>query len=158
MKDIKAWLNLPQFFQRKIIASAAVAIFFGGISVVLYFLTADRMQMLLGCILFLACLGKALTLWLCAAGEHYYVLTGNCMLEKRNSPLRLKRVTIKDADGKETSILIDRKLRIQDGQTYRFYFQETYQVPLGSEPGKQNLYEHSLIGVEPFLTDKANEN
>ena len=65
MKDIKAWLNLPQFFQRKIIASAAVAIFFGGISVVLYFLTADRMQMLLGCILFLACLGKALTLWCC---------------------------------------------------------------------------------------------
>lgn len=125
---------------------------------ILYFLTADRMQMLLGCILFLACLGKALTLWLCAAGEHYYVLTGICMLEKRNVSLRIKQVTIKDADGKETSILIDRKLKIQDGQTYRFYFQGTYQVPLGSEPGKQNLYEHSLIGVEPVLSEKANEN
>lgn len=154
---MKIWMKLPRFFQRKIAIVSMVGLLIACISAFIYLVSADRIQLILGCILFLACLGKAVTLWICAAGEHYYVLTGICMIPNRKSAFPMRGIAIRTSDGEELTVAVDRKLKIEGGKTYHFYFQGNPPNSENATMGIQDSYQYTLIGVEPVFTKEAEE-
>lgn len=155
---MQAWIKLPRFFRRKIAIVSLVGLLIVCISAFIYLVSADQMQLILGCILFLACLGKAVTLWICAAGEHYHVLTGICMLPNRKSAFPMRRITIRTSDGEDLAVAVDRKLKIEGGKTYHFYFQGNPQNNGNPTMRIQDAYERTLIGIEPVLTEEPENN
>lgn len=154
---MQAWMKLPRFFQRKIAIVSSVGLLIACISAFIYLVSEDRMQLILGCILFLTCLGKALTLWICAAGEHYYVLTGICMIPTRKSAFPMRRIVIRTSGGEELTVAVDRKLKIEGGKTYHFYFQGNPPNSENATIGMQDTYQCTLIGVEPVFTEEVEE-
>ena len=154
---MQAWMKLPRFFQRKIAIVSLVGLLIACISAFIYLVSADQMQLILGCILFLACLGKAVTLWICAAGEHYHVLTGICMIPNRKSAFPMRRIALRTSDGKELAVAVDRKLKIEGGKTYHFYFQGNPPNSENEAMAIQDAYQCTLIGIEPVLPEEPED-
>ena len=154
---MQAWMKLPRFFRQKIAVVSLVGLLIACISAFIYLVSADQMQLILGCILFLACLGKAVTLWICAAGEHYHVLTGICMIPNRKSVLPMRRIAIRTSDGKELALAVDRKLKIEEGKTYHFYFQGNPPNSENEAMAIQDAYQCTLIGIEPVFTEEPED-
>ena len=154
---MQAWMKLPRFFQRKIAIVSLVGLLIACISAFIYLVSADKMQLILGCILFLACLGKAVTLWICAAGEHYHVLTGICMIPNRKSAFPMRRIAIRTSDGKELAVAVDRKLKIEGGKTYHFYYQGNPPNSENEAMAIQDAYQCTLIGIEPVLPEEPED-
>lgn len=154
---MQAWIKLPRFFRRKIAVVSLVGLLIACISAFIYLVSADQMQLILGCILFLACLGKAVTLWICAAGEHYHVLTGICMIPNRKSALPMRRIAIRTSDGDDLAVAVDRKLKIEDGKTYHFYFQGNNPNSENSSTSIKDVYKYTLIGIEPVFAEEAED-
>ena len=117
------WKHFPSVFRRKILLTALTGIGCGTIAAVVFFVSNDRTIMMLGGIILLMCIYKTVSFWNCAAGEHYHVLSGLCHIPKSYSPLRLRKVILTDYDGKETTLLLDRKAGLKDCLYYRLYFQ-----------------------------------
>ena len=155
---MQAWIKLPRFFRRKIAIVSLVGLLIACISAFIYLVSADQMQLILGCILFLACLGKAVTLWICAAGEHYHVLTGICMIPNRKSTFPMRRIAIRTKDGEELTVAVDRKLKIEGGKTYHFYFQGNPPNSENEAMAIQDAYQCTLIGIEPVLPEEPEDN
>lgn len=155
---MQLWMKLPRFFRRKIATVTLVGLLFACISAFIYLVSADQMQLILGCILFLTCLGKAATLWICAAGEHFHVLTGICMMPSRKSALPMRRIAIRTSDGKELAVAVDRKLKIDEGKTYHFYFQGNPPNSENEAMAIQDAYQCTLIGIEPVLPEEPEDN
>ena len=155
---MQAWMKLPRFFRKKIAVVSLVGLLIACISAFIYLVSADQMQLILGCILFLACLGKAVTLWICAAGEHYYVLTGICMIPTRKSAFPMRRIVIRTSGGEELTVAVDRKLKIEEGKTYHFYFQGNPPNSENEAMAIQDAYQCTLIGIEPVFTEEPEDN
>lgn len=154
---MQAWMKLPRFFRKRIAVVSLVGLLIACISAFIYLVSADQTQLILGCILFLACLGKAVTLWICAAGEHYHVLTGICMIPNRKSALPMRRIAIRTSNGEDLAVAVDRKLKIEEGKTYHFYFQGNPPNSENEAMAIQDAYQCTLIGIEPVFTEEAED-
>ena len=148
------WKCFPGVFRRKIILTALTGIGCGTVAAVVFFVSNDRIMMILGCIILLMCIYKTVSFWNCAAGEHYHVLSGLCHIPKSNSPFRLRKVILTDKDGTETTLLLDRKAGIKDGLYYRLYFQGALPEETGSTKLDAALRSDALIGLEQIDPDE----
>lgn len=142
------WKHFPGVFRRKILLTALTGIGCGTVATVVFFVSSDRTIMMLGGIILLMCIYKTVSFWNCAAGEHYHVLSGLCHIPKSYSPLRLRKVILTDFDGKETTLLLDRKAGLKDGLYYRLYFQGSVPEETGNAKMDAALRSDTLIGLE----------
>lgn len=142
------WKHFPSVFRRKILLTALTGIGCGTIAAVVFFVSNDRTIMMLGGIILLMCIYKTVSFWNCAAGEHYHVLSGLCHVPKSYSPLRLRKVILTDFDGKEITLLLDRKAGLKDGLYYRLYFQGSVPEETGNAKMDAALRSDTLIGLE----------
>lgn len=145
---MKKWKHFPGVFRRKILLTGLTGFGCGTVSVVVFIVSKDRISLILGCILLLMCFYKVVSFWKCATGEHYRVLSGLCHIPKSYSPLRLRKVILTDADGTETTLLLDRKAGVKDGLYYRLYFQGTFPEKTGNGKLDAALQSDALIGLE----------
>ena len=142
------WKHFPSVFRRKILLTALTGIGCGTIAAVVFFVSNDRTIMMLGGIILLMCIYKTVSFWNCAAGEHYHVLSGLCHIPKGYSPLRLRKVILTDFDGKEITLLLDRKAGLKDGLYYRLYFHGSVPEETGNAKMDAALRSDTLIGLE----------
>ncbi len=59
-----------------------------------------------------------------------------------------------DADGEETTLLLDKKAGLKDGYCYRLYFQSELQASTGKMNLDTAIHSDSLIGVEMIDADE----
>lgn len=154
---MEKWKHFPGVFRRKILLTALTGIGCGTVATVVFFVSNDRTMLMLGGIILLMCIYKAVSFWNCAAGEHYHVLSGLCHIPKSYSPLRLRKVILTDFDGKETTLLLDRKAGMKDGFYYRLYFQGALSDETGNARLDAALRSDALIGLEQIEPEEISK-
>ena len=145
---MEKWSHFPGVFRRNILLTGLTGAGCGGIAAVVYIVSKDRTLLMLGCMILVICICKAVSYWNCAAREHYHVLSGLCKVPKGYSPLRLRKVLLIHGDGNETTLLLDRKAGIKDGLCYRLYFQNCEPATTGNEELDAAICSDMLIGLE----------
>lgn len=102
----------------------------------------------------LICICKCIFFWNCAVKKNYHIRTGVCRIPKSYSPFRLRKVLLIDADGEETTLLLDKKAGLKDGYCYRLYFQNELQASTGKLNLDTAIHSDALIGVEMIDADE----
>lgn len=150
---MEKWNQFPDVFRRKILLTGLTGLGCGTVATVVFFISNDRTIMMLGAIILLMCAYKTISFWHCAAGEHYHVLSGLCRIPKSYSPLRLRKVILTDAEGVETTLLLDRKVGMKDGLYYRLYFHGSKLEETGNGKLDAALRSDALIGLEQIYPE-----
>jgi hypothetical protein len=69
---------------------------------------------------------------------------------------RFRKIKIKDNDGNETTLLLNKQSKIKIGERYRFYFKKTTRVTLGSDYLDTALSSDCFLGYEAVVEQKNN--
>lgn len=151
---MEKWTKFPGVFRRKIILTFLTGLGCGSVAAVVHIVSHDCTLLLLGGMILLICICKCIFLWNCAVKMNYHIRSGVCRIPKSHSPLRLRKVLLIDADGEETTLLLDKKAGIKEGYCYRFYFQNRLQTSTGNLNLDAALHADALIGVEMIDADE----
>lgn len=144
---MEKWTRFPAIFRRQIIMSGLTGIGCTGLATMVYFISKDRILLLLSGVILLFCLGKCVSLWSITATGRYHVMEGICQISK-GYVLRYRKVQITDFEGNTTTVLIDRKSVMKNDAYYRLYFQSGINNKTGNSKLDAALLSDSLIGFE----------
>lgn len=145
---MKALNNCPRVLVRKVIFTAMV-----GIGVLLvggaYFLfSGDKTTLMLSGVIIGFSLWRAVALYRTVCGEKYEVVEGTCVAIQHRLLRKHFNIKIMDDAGLETSLRLDKQVRVKIGFHYRFYFTKGDKVSLGSEYLDTALSQGNFLGYE----------
>ncbi len=148
MMPMTHWKQYPSILRRKFLLTIFAGVFCSTVATVVYLISNDRALLIMGCIILIICIGKAVSIWRCAADGHYHVHTGICCIPKGYSPLRLRKVLFVSHDGKTVTLLLDRNAGITEGFCYRLYLQNNSNAADNTSMLNDALRTDTLIGFE----------
>lgn len=139
------WSETPFVLRRKILLTFLAGIASIAVSLVIFTVTADRILLVLGGIIFAASLVLGSSLWRTAAQGRYEVVEGICAGVSTPMLRRYRKIQLMDEQGAERTLLLSKTAKFQIGAHYRFYFQN------GSRPAIGNDYLDAALSTNNFL-------
>lgn len=146
------WSQFPFVLRRKILLTFLAGIASIAVSLVIFTVTADRILLVLGGLIFAASLVLGSSLWRTAARGQYEVVEGICAGVSSPMLRRYRKIQLIDEQGAERTLLLSKTAKFQIGARYRFYFQK------GSRPAVGNDYLDAALSTNSFLGYEALED
>lgn len=113
-----------------------------------YIATRDTVLLVLSVALFVGCLYRGGSLYRMIVSKNYYVAEGVCIGITPKPMRRYRSVRLMDADGLETTLLLDKRTRVKIGCQYRIYFKRDQRLGLGNEYPDTALSGDCFLGIE----------
>ncbi|MBQ8848752.1 MAG: hypothetical protein IJ011_00285 [Clostridia bacterium] len=142
------WKNAPAPLKRKLVltVSAGILCLLVGVAMCVY--SKDNMMLFLSLAVFGVSIYKAYTVYRVVSKQQYEIIEGICIGVIPKPLQRFRKVRIKDNDGNETTLLLNKQSKVKIGDRYRFYFQKTSRVALGSDYLDTVLSSDCFLGYE----------
>lgn len=113
-----------------------------------YAVARDMVFLALSGFLSAGCVWRSYCLYRMLANEHYNITEGVCIGITPKPMRRYRCVRLMDAEGLETSLLLDKHTRIKIGYHYRIYLKKDGRPSLGSEYLDTALSGDCFLGIE----------
>lgn len=114
-----------------------------------YFAAAkDTVFLALSGILSIGCVWRSYCLYRMIAHKQYNVTEGICVGITPKPLRRYRSVRLMDAEGLESTLLLDKRTQVKIGSQYRIYFKKDAQASLGSEYLDTALSGDCFLGIE----------
>ncbi|WP_313529258.1 hypothetical protein [Anaerotignum sp.] len=129
------------------------------VGAVYYFSTGDTIFLFLSIILSSGCIWRCYSLYHVISSKQYHTTEGICVGIAPKHMRRYRSVYLVDAEGLETSLLLDKRIRVKIGYRYRLYFKKDKLPSLGIEYLDTALSTGHFLGIEdlgefPIQSDK----
>lgn len=145
---MEKWRNSPLVLRRKVFFTLLMGLLSITVSFIIYVISADRVLLGLGGLIFIFCLFRSGTLWQAVTHQDYEIISGVCVGAGSLPLQKYRRVKILDETGKETTLLLNKQARINIGVRYCFYFQKYSQPVFGNEYLDASLSTDTFLGYE----------
>lgn len=145
---MEKWRTSPLVLRRKVFFTLLMGLFSITVSFIIYVISADRILLGLGGLIFIFCLFRGGTLWRVVTCQDYEIISGVCVGAGSLPLQKYRRVKILDETGKETTLLLNQQTRINIGSRYCFYFQKYRQPVFGYEYLDASLSTDTFLGYE----------
>lgn len=150
------WRKAPAPLKRKLILTVSVGILCLLIGIAMSVYSKDNMMLVLSLAVFGISAYKAYTVYRVASKQEYETVEGICISVIPKPMQRFRKIKIKDSDGNETTLLLNKQSKIKIGERYRFYFKKTTRVTLGSDYLDTALSSDCFLGYEAVVEQKNN--
>lgn len=118
------------------------------IGIAVYFFSKDRTMLLLsGVVCFLSML-RAYSILRTITGKQYETVEGTCVGIMPKPLRKYRKIRIMDDDGNESAVLLNKQSKVKIGYRYRFFFQKTQRISLGSEYLDTAMSSDHFLGYE----------
>ena len=146
----------PAPLKRKLILTVSVGILYLLIGIAMSVYSKDNMMLVLSLAVFGISAYKAYTVYCVASKQEYEAVEGICISVIPKPMQRFRKIKIKNSDGNETTLLLNKQSKIKIGERYRFYFKKTTRVTLGSDYLDTALSSDCFLGYEAVVEQKNN--
>lgn len=145
---MEKWRNSPLVLRRKVFFTLLMGLLSITASFIIHVISADRILLGLGGLIFIFCLFRGVTLWRIVTRQNYEIISGVCVGAGSLPLQRYRKVRILDENGKESTLLLNKQVRINIGVRYCFYFQKYRPPVFGNEYLDASLSTDTFLGYE----------
>lgn len=138
----------PGVLLKKIIITLLLGIGCLTVGAIYYIAARDTIFLALSAALFVGCAYRSGSLYCMMAGKHYCVAEGVCIGITPKPMRRYRSVRFMDAEGLETTLLLDKRTKVKIGYRYRIYFKRDQRPHFGSEYLDTALSADCFLGIE----------
>lgn len=142
------WRNCPSVLRHRVLITLLTGTGSLLCSIVFSVLYHDRFLFVLGSILFAGCLLQGLSLRSAVLAERYETVSGTYINADSSGLHKYKKVTLRDNNHAEITLLLNRRIKLTTGFSYRFYFQKGGGSLFGNEHLDMALSAGSFLGYE----------
>ena len=115
---------------------------------VYFFKTGDRILLVLSLLVFLCCIGKAISILRLAKKQRYEMVEGTCIGITQKPFEKTQIVRLMDNEGIESTLRLPKGCKIKIGGQYRFYFSQQNSSWTGSRYLDMALMADGFLGYE----------
>lgn len=113
-----------------------------------YAAARDTVFLALSGVLSIGCVWRSYSLYKMIARKNYSMSEGVCVGITQKPMRRYRSVRLMDAEGLESTLLLDKRTRVKIGVQYRIYFKQDGRSSLGSEYLDTSLSGDCFLGIE----------
>lgn len=140
--------NCPRILLQKLFITLLLGAGCLAVGAVYYIVAQDTVFLALSGVLFVGCVCRGYSLYRMIAAKNYYMAEGVCIGITPKPMRRYRSVRLMDAEGLETTLLLDKRTRVKIGYHYRIYFKKDLQPCFGSEYLDTTLSGDCFLGIE----------
>ena len=142
------WKKAPMPLKRKLLLTASVGILCLLVGIAMCIYSKDNMMLILSLAVFAFNAYKSYAVYRVALKREYEAVEGICVSIIPKPLQRFRKIKIKDNEGNETTLLLNKQSKVKIGGRYRFYFQKTTRLSLGSDYLDTALSSDCFLGYE----------
>lgn len=154
---MEQWLNTPFTLRLKVFLFLFTGIGILLMAAIAFFISRDRLLLVLSGILFGCCLMRSTGLLLVILRGDYETITGICSAVSRQPLRRYQKIELTDSQGKTVILLLGKQVKITPDRAYCFYFRKASRPSLGSEYLDASLSTDLFLGYASGLPDNRLE-
>lgn len=155
---MEQWLNAPFTLRLKVFLILFMGIGSLFIAAIVFFLSRDRLLLILSSIIFGGCLFRSARLLVVILRGDYETITGICTAVTSLPLRRYRRIELTDRQGTAIILLLGKQIRIKPGVCYCFYFRKSCRPSLGSEYLDASLSTDLFLGCDSSLPEIKNQD
>lgn len=148
------WTSFPSPIKRKVFLSALIGAACLMIGAAFTVVSKDFMTLALSIAICIFSICRSISMYRIALNKKYETVEGICTAVVSKLFGRYRKIKIKDGDGNEVALMLNKQSKVTIGETYRFYFKETGRVTLGNEYFDTALSSDCFIGYEKIDASK----
>lgn len=140
--------NFPRALFRKALLTllTGAGCFLFGVAYYLY--AADRIFLILSCMVLLISLYKCFHIYSLVIKKRYETVEGICVGITSKMIGKCNKVKMMDEDGIESTLYLSKNSKLKIGHRYKLYFSQAPQINVGSEYLNTALATDSFLGFE----------
>lgn len=148
---MEQWLNAPFTLRLKVFLILFMGIGSLFIAAIVFFLSHDRLLLILSGIIFGGCLFRSAGLLVVILCGDYETITGVCTAVTSLPLRRYRKIELTDRQGSAIILLLGKQVKIKPGGCYCFYFRKASHPSLGSEYLDASLSTDLFLGYDSSL-------
>ena len=148
---MEQWLNAPFILRLKVFLILFMGIGSLFIAAIVFFLSHDRLLLILSGIIFGGCLFRSTGLLVVILRGDYEIITGVCTAVTSLPLRRYRKIELMDRQGTAIILLLGKQVKIKPGGCYCFYFRKASSPSLGSEYLDASLSTNLFLGYDSSL-------
>ena len=148
---MEQWLNSPFTLRLKVFLILFMGIGSLFIAAIVFFLSHDRLLLVLSGIIFGGCLFRSAGLLVVLLRGDYETITGICTAVSSLPLRRYRKIELTDSQGAAIILLLGKQVKIKPGGCYCFYFRKSSRPSLGSEYLDASLSTDLFLGYDSSL-------
>ena len=152
--------NCPAPLKRKLFLTVIIGFACLLIGIAMMLLLKDRIMLFLSLAIFVLSIGKTVEFYLLIANKKYEVVEGTCVGIVPKPLRKYRKIRIMDDAGLESTMLLNKQIKVKIGYRYRFFFKETQKLSFGGEYLDSATSSDCFLGFEElgeFDNDKTSK-
>ena len=154
---MEQWLNAPLTLRLKVFLILFMGIGSLFIAAIVFFLSHDRLLLILSGIIFGGCLFRSAGLLIVILRGDYETITGVCTAVTSLPLRRYRKIELTDRQGAAIILLLGKQVKINLSGCYCFYFRKASRPSLGSEYLDASLSTDLFLGYDSSLPENLPE-
>ena len=154
---MEQWLNTPFTLRLKVFLILLMGISSLIIAAIVFFLSHDRLLLILSGIIFGCCLFRSTGLLIVLLRGDYETIMGICTAVSSQPLRRYHKIELTDSQGAAIILLLGKQVKIKPGGYYCFYFRKASRPSLGSEYLDASLSTDLFLGYDSSLPENLPE-
>ena len=154
---MEQWLNAPFTLRLKVFLILFMGIGSLFIAAIVFFLSHDRLLLILSGIIFGSCLFRSTGLLVVILRGDYETITGVCTAVTSLPLRRYRKIELTDRQGTAIILLLGKQVKIKPGGCYCFYFRKASRPSLGSEYLDASLSTDLFLGYDSGMPEDHSE-
>ena len=154
---MEQWLNTPFTLRLKVFLILLMGISSLIIAAIVFFLSHDRLLLILSGIIFGGCLFRSAGLLIVILRGDYETITGVCTAVTSLPLRRYRKIELTDRQGAAIILLLGKQVKIKLSGCYCFYFRKASRPSLGSEYLDASLSTDLFLGYDSSLPENLPE-
>ena len=154
---MEQWLNAPLTLRLKVFLILFMGIGSLFIAAIVFFLSHDRLFLILSGIIFGGCLFRSAGLLAVILRGDYETITGVCTAVTSLPLRRYRKIELTDRQGAAIILLLGKQVKINLSGCYCFYFRKASRPSLGSEYLDASLSTDLFLGYDSSLPENLPE-
>ena len=150
---MEQWLNAPLTLRLKVFLILFMGIGSLFIAAIVFFLSHDRLLLILSGIIFGGCLFRSTGLLVVILRGDYEIITGVCTAVTSLPLRRYRKIELTDRQGTAIILLLGKQVKIKPGGYYCFYFRKASRPSLGSEYLDASLSTDLFLGYDSGMPE-----
>lgn len=115
-----------------------------------YLYAADRIFLMLSCMVLLISLYKYFHIYIMVTQKRYETVEGTCVGITSKLIGKCNKIKMMDDNGIESTLYLSKNSRLKIGHRYKLYFSQASQINVGSEYLNTAFATDSFLGYEDF--------
>ena len=150
--------DCPRVLLQKLFITISIGAGCFAVGAVSYAAARDAVLLALSAGVFISCILRSASLYRMLRQRRYSVTEGVCIGVTAKPMRRYRKVRLMDAEGLETSLLLDKQTKVKIGFRYRIYLKEAQRMSLGNEYLDTALSGNCFLGLEELGKYSFQEN